>query len=205
MLILFHSILRLTFYKNGIPPGRRDAALLFSDAVCFYLGDLLPLNHEPLIDHLIDVVVPTEPLAEPAPLPHRFQEVRQPVRLVVPAHPLGDAGGGAVGEDAVHAPPRPLQVCLSLGILRLAVGGPLARLGLGRLRRLTAGHLLGPPARRKVRSPPFPPAAKTAFTPLLLAFAANPLRWALPRVRTTGPAPGTGRSAGRSSRGCRPQ
>ena len=81
MLILFHSILRLTFYKNGAPPGRRDAALLCSDAVCFYLGDLLPLDHEPLIDHLVDVIVSAEPPAEPAPLPHRFQEVRQPLAL----------------------------------------------------------------------------------------------------------------------------
>ena len=94
--------------------------MLCSDTVCFYPGDLLPLDHEPLIDYLVDVVVSAEPPAEPAPLPHRFQEVGQLVRLVMPVHPLGDAGRGAVGEDAVHTPPGPLQVGFSLGVLRLA-------------------------------------------------------------------------------------
>ena len=65
-------------------------------------GYLLPLDHEPFINHLVHMVVTAEPFDEPASLAHRFQEVRQFVRLVVPVHPLGNTGGGAVGEDAVR-------------------------------------------------------------------------------------------------------
>ena len=112
-----------SFYPPSSEPGRCRPGSSF----LFDPGYLLPLDHEPFIDHLVHVIVATEPFAELTSFHDRFQEICQLVRLVVLVQPLGDTGGGAVGEDAVHAPSGPVQVGLSLGVLRLA------------------GHLLGPP------------------------------------------------------------
>ena len=39
---------------------------------------LLPLDHEPLVNHLVHMAVATEPLAEPTPPANRFQKVGHP-------------------------------------------------------------------------------------------------------------------------------
>lgn len=107
MPFLFHSILHPSepervrsgslSMQHGTPPGIKGAVLSSLDAVRFDLGYLLPLNHKPLVGHLVYVVVTTEPFAELASFFDRFQKVHQLVRLVMPVHPLGDAGGGRSG------------------------------------------------------------------------------------------------------------
>ena len=68
-----------------------------------------------------------EPAIELAPPLDHLEEVRQPVRGVALIQLLLDAGGGAVGQDAVHSPVDPLQVPDGLLVF------------------LLRGHLLGPP------------------------------------------------------------
>ena len=50
----------------------------------FQLHHPLPLDDEAVIDHPVHVVMPQEPVIEPALLIHCFQEIRQPVGNVVP-------------------------------------------------------------------------------------------------------------------------
>ena len=65
-------------------------------------GYLLPLDHEPFINHLVHMVVPAEAFAEPAPLAQRFQKIGGRVRAVAQVYLGQDAARGAVGEDAVR-------------------------------------------------------------------------------------------------------
>ena len=71
---------------------------------------LFPLDDEAVIHHTVPMVVTQEPVIELAPPLDHLEEVRQPVRGVVSIQLLLDAGGGAVGQDAVHPPVNPFQV-----------------------------------------------------------------------------------------------
>ena len=71
---------------------------------------LFPLDDEAVIHHAVPVVVAQEPVIELAPPLDHLEEVRQPVRGVVSIQLLLDAGGGAVGQDAVYFPVDPFQV-----------------------------------------------------------------------------------------------
>ena len=71
---------------------------------------LLPLDDEAVIHHTVPVVVAQEPVIELAPPLDHPEEVRQSVWGVVLIQLLLDAGGGAVGQDAVHPPVDPFQV-----------------------------------------------------------------------------------------------
>ena len=78
------------------------------------LHHLFPLDDEAVIHHTVLVVVAQEPAIELAPPLDHLEEVRQPVRGVALIQLLLDAGGGAVGQDAVHPPADPFQVPDSL-------------------------------------------------------------------------------------------
>ena len=62
------------------------------------------------------MVMPEEPPGEVAPLPDRFQKVRQSVRPVVRIELFDDTAGGAVGQNTVHRPVCPLQICQGLAV-----------------------------------------------------------------------------------------
>ena len=91
------------------------------------LHHLFPLDDEAVIHHAVPVVMAQEPVIELAPPLDHLEEVRQPVRGVALIQLLLDAGGGAVGQDAVHSPVDPLQVPDGLLVF------------------LLRGNLLGPP------------------------------------------------------------
>lgn len=57
------------------------------------------------------MVMPEEPVSEPAPLPDLIQKFCEGIRGGAASQQfLLDAGGGAVGDDVVHTPSRPLQI-----------------------------------------------------------------------------------------------
>ena len=87
-----------SFYPPSSEPGRCRPGSSF----LFDPGYLLPLDHEPFINHLVHMVVPAEAFAEPAPLAQRFQKIGGRVRAVAQVYLGQDAARGAVGEDAVR-------------------------------------------------------------------------------------------------------
>ena len=100
-------------YSKGLSLG--NILLLLT----FQLHHPLPLDDEAVIDHPVHVVVAQEPVIEPAPLVHCFQEIRQPVWRVIPVQLLQDTGEGAVDQDAVYLPVDPIQVSDRLLVLLL--------------------------------------------------------------------------------------
>ena len=89
------------------------------------LHHLFPLDDEAVIYHTVPVVVAQEPAIELAPPLDHLEEICQPVRGVVLIQLLLDAGGGAVGQDAVYFPVDPFQVPDSLLVSRQAKGANL--------------------------------------------------------------------------------
>ncbi len=76
----------------------------------FQFHHLLPLDDETVVDHFVLMIMPQEPAIEPAPFHYRLEEIRQPVGSVVFVEFGLDAGGSAVGQDAIHLPAGPFQV-----------------------------------------------------------------------------------------------
>ena len=87
---------------------------------------LFPLDDEAVIHHAVPVVVAQEPAIELAPPLDHLEEICQPIRGVASIQLLLDAGGGAVGQNAVHPPVDPFQVhdCLLIFLLRGQLLGP---------------------------------------------------------------------------------
>lgn len=68
------------------------------------LHHLFPLDDEAVLHHAVVVVMSQEPAIELAPSLDHLEEVRQLVRGIALIQLLLDAGGGAVGQDAVYPP-----------------------------------------------------------------------------------------------------
>ena len=74
------------------------------------LHHLLPLNDEAVVHYAVPMVVPQKPVIELRHPLDCLEEIRQPVRGVVPVQLLLDTGGSTVGQDAVHPPVDLFQV-----------------------------------------------------------------------------------------------
>ena len=100
-----------------------------SSSLDLQLGDLLPLEDVSLIHDLVPMVMPKEPPGEPASLSDGFQKVRQLIRTIAGIELFDDAAGGTVGQDAVHYPVCPLQICqrLTVAIVPPSWEGPPTR------------------------------------------------------------------------------
>ena len=68
----------------------------------FQLHHLLALDDDAVVDHPVLMIVAQEPVIEPASIYDRLEEIREPVGGVALVQLLHDAGGSAVGQDAVH-------------------------------------------------------------------------------------------------------
>ena len=101
----------------------------FTYPALYQLYDLFPQQDVLWIDLTVVVVVSEQPAAELQPAVDQLQKIRERIRLVVPVHPLGNAGGGAVGEHIVRFPARPFQ-CVQRGGVLLARGKLLRPPGL---------------------------------------------------------------------------
>ena len=78
---------------------------------------LLIQQDKPLPDDPVVMVMPEEPVSEPAPLPDLLQKLCEGIRGgPAPQQLVLDAGGGAVGDDVVHPPSRPLQIDTGLPV-----------------------------------------------------------------------------------------
>lgn len=78
---------------------------------------LLVQQDKPLPDDPVVMVMPEEPVSEPAPLPDLLQKLCEGIRSgPAPQQLVLDAGGGAVGDDVVHPPSRPLQIDTGLPV-----------------------------------------------------------------------------------------
>ena len=115
----------------------------FSSTICFRWMMKRSSNHA------VPMVMAQKPVAELAPPLDYMEETPQLVGDVVSVQLLLDAGGGAVGQNAVRLPAGLFRILCRLLVLRFG------------------GQLLGPPARRKVRSAPFPPCGEDSTRSIL--------------------------------------
>lgn len=92
------------------------------------LRDLFPLEDVFFINDPVVMVVAEKPVGKFASLADCFKEVRQFIRSIGRVDFSHYTAGSAMGQDTVHRPVDPVQVCQGLLVF------------------LRAGHLLSPPA-----------------------------------------------------------